>query len=659
MRKQPIPKDNIKEYKLDLKTYSGGSNTVISDARLGKKVSNYKYAIESTNLVQAEDGIWQTRPGTAYYGADLGATIDGAVEFVKSDNTRELIAIGGGKMYKSTDNGSTWAEVTGATFTAGYKLNFIQYAGRLIISNRHDVLAYYDGSNLNAYTALTDPASAMTKTLGSGLSAGSYTYYYRYTANNTVGWTNPSPALTVAVNKDRNIWVKASNEYVDLTIPAVTGATSYDIWMGTVSGDEVYLGSTTDTVFRDYGQSTNPYREAPDDNTTAAPKFGSMEKSGSRIWGTYDPDNTFRVYGSGTGQYLGYYSPFYGGFWIDIEEGGKVRPVALAHYRTGKGDPIMTVFCSSADGQGSIYQIELTSLTVGDTTFTVPVAYKLVGSIGTDAPDSVVKVGDNVFFTNKREVVALRNKQQMFNVLAADDMISPIRNKWESLNEDKVSEVAGYYRSPRVYFSVAQGTSNDTTTIFDMERRNWNWSWTIGFKQFFEYTDTSNKTKFLAVPSSGTKLVEISDSYTDDLGYGFQQTYLSPLIPIYAKDYTTQAKVKDVVFEFGGLSGSVTVTVIGKTKDKDVTQLASKNVNGTYSNTGWGDNAFSDMQFSDTINAPEVFTSSTLKKRLRINKKLYYIQFKVSSTTKGTFFKLLGIQVKGFYLPGRPPSNWS
>ena len=659
MRKRRVPQSNIQKYMLNLDNFSGATNTVISEARLGKKTKNFKYAIESNNLIQEEDGIWQTRPGTANYGVALPADIEGATEFDNnSTGLRELIVVAGTKCYKSVDNGATWTEVTGASFTAGHKPVFLQYKDTLLISNREDALVSYDGSTLSAYSSLTDPASALTHTLGSGLAAGSFTGYYRYTANNNIGYTNPSPVLAVTTNKDRNSWVKADNEYVELTITAVAGATSYDIWYGTISGNEVYLGSTTDLVFRDYGDPVNPYREAPDDNTTNAPKFGALEQSGNRLWGTYDPDNVYRVSGSGTGQYVGYFSPFYGGFYIDIEKGGKNRPIALAHYRTGKGDPIMTVFCSSASGQGAIFQIELTSITIGDTTFTVPIAYKLVGSIGADAPGSVVKVGDNIFAANKKAIIALRNKQQMFNVLAADDMIGPIRDKWESLNESRVSSVVGFYRSPRIYFSASQGSENDTTMIFDMERRNWNWSWNIGFKQFFEYTDTTNKTKFLAVPESGDRLVEISDDYTNDKGEAFQQSYISPLIPIQNKDFTTQAKIKEVIFELGDLKGNVTLTVLGKQKNKDVTTLGSKNVPGTYSNTGFGDDAFSDIQFSDTTNVPNTFTSKTLKKTVRVNKKLYYIQFKITSTTKDTFFKLLGIQVKGFFLPGSSPNSW-
>lgn len=660
-RKVRIRNTKTAKFHQMLDDFSGGTNSVISESRLGRKKSNQKYAMQSTNLTQAQDGIWESKPGTGYFGSAISSatTLDGGFEYIKSDQTRELLVVGGGKLWKSTDDGSTWSEVTGGTFTSGKRPYFLQFGGNILISNREDPAAVYDGTNLTTYSSLTDPASAPGKTLGAGLSTGSYTYYVRYTANNNIGYTNPSPAVTITTDKPRSQWVLADNEYVDITLTAVTNADSYDIWIGDVSGQEVYLGSTTDLAFRIDKTPQNPYREAPDDNTTAAPKFGSMSVSGNRVWGTYDPDNPYRVYGSGTGQYLGYFSPFYGGFWIDLEKGGRFRPIGLVHYRTGKGDPIMTVLCSSPDGRGTIFQIELTTLTVGDTQFVVPIAYKLVGSIGADAPLSIVPFGDNVAFLNKKGAFFLRNKEQMFNILATDDMTAPIRNKVDSWNQDKIEMACGYYKPPKLYFSVAEGTTNNVIFEFDMERRNWNYGWTNGAKQFFEYTDSNSRTRLLIIPTTGNRLVEISDSYNSDLGESFLQSYVSPLFPIDADDHTTRAKVQDVVFEIGNLLGSVDVSVIGRQKNKQVQNLASESAVATTGNSGWGDDSFSEVPFSDTSDTPTVFSSSTQKVNIRLNKKLYAIQYKVSSNSAGSQWQLLSIQADGFMLPGRPPSSWS
>jgi len=650
------------EWRNNLDVFNGGSMTVISDARLGKKPSNTRYAVESVNIMQYEDGIWGPRPGTLYYGKEIPGVggIEHLAEYTKEDKTRELIAIcTNGKGYKSTNNGKTWTEVAGATWTPGQQFVSLQFKNQLWISNGLDPVVYYEGSVFASFDEIEDPEDAPTLARGAGLSDGSYKYYVRYTANNSVGWTNPSPVLEVTANKPREAWDKDSNEYIEYTVPApIDGAESYDIWLGDVSGKEKYLGSTTELTFRDIGTPTNSFQDIPDDNTTSAPLFGSMELSGNRMWATKDKNNPWRVYGTGTSQYLGYFSPFYGGFWVDLERGGKYYPITVVHYRTGKGDPIATVLCSSADGNGTIFQIELSNITVGDVNIIVPVAYKLVGSVGTDAVGSVTKFGDNVAFLNKKGVFFLRNKEQLFNVLSTDNMIAPLRNRFESLNASQIHKSIGYYSSPKLMFSVPMGQENDLIFLWDDEKRNWNWSWTIGFKQMMEYTDTSGTTHLLGVRNNDNKIIEISPNALSDLSGPMFSQYVSPLIPIDASDHRVQARVKETIFEFGEVRGSLTASVLGRTKKADIKSVGNKTISSSFSNSGIGDDAFSDMLFSDTLDLPTTFSSSSVKKVVRPRKKLYAIKYRVTSNGVGNDWRLLSIQSSGPYIFKKSPSIW-
>lgn len=653
-----VPASKVNLYKLNIDKFIRGTNTLINQARLPKE-----YAVESTNLWQVQDGVWKTRPGTKYYGAAITGvtTIDGAEEFETTDGSREVIAVAGGKVWKSVDGGA-WSELTGATFTSGLRPFFRQINNRLYITNGTDDLAFYDGTNLSKYSAILAPTNlAASQT---GLTGTNYTNYYRVVAVNTIGYTTPSDGDTVQTVKHRDEWA-GDTEYVSLSWDAVDGATAYQIYWGEFDGEEYLIGETVGVSFTDKGQVSFPaniYVETPDDNTTSAPKFRVMEISGNRLWATYDPDNPWRVYYTGTGQYFvnPAFSPFYGGGYSDLEIGTKNKPVNVVHYRTGKGDPVITALCSSPDGQGTIFQIELVSITVGDVTFTVPAASKIVGSIGADAPYGVVKVGDNVLFPNKKGVYALRNKEQIFNVLSSDDLTGNIRNSYESLNPNKIPDLCAYHRPPRVYFSGAVGSDNDRVFIYDMERRNWTWAWNIGFKQFFEYTDNSTAkiTHFLAIPTSGNQLVEISENFLGDFGESFLQTYLSPLIRV-NEDYTTVAKINEAIFELGNLRGVVSVQVIGITKSGQISTLSTKTVSANTGTSGWGDDAWSGMLFSDTEDVPSTFAESSTKKKLRVGKKLYAVQFKVTANNIDTSFELLGLQAKGYLLPSRAPSQWN
>lgn len=645
----------------NLENFAGGSMTIISDARLGKRRSNHRYAVEATNLMQYEDGVWGPRPGTTYYGKAIpgvGGILHGA-EYTKEDKTRELIVIcADGNGYKSTDNGRTWTLVAGATWDPSGLIISLQFKSQLWISNGIDPLVYYDGANFIPFTPISDPAGAPSFSLGSGLSAGSYKYYVRYTANNSVGYTNPSPAVEITADKPRETWDRDAGEYVDITLPAVVSAESYDVWLGDTANNVNHLGSTVELTFRDYGQPTNSFREAPDDNTTAAPRVASMELSGSRMWATKDADHPWRVHGTGTSQYLGYFSPFYGGFWADLERGGKYYPIAVTHYRTGRGDPIATILCSSADGSGTIFQIELQNITVGDVSITVPIAYKLVGSVGSDAVGSVVKFGDNIAFLNKKGVYFLRNKEQMFNVLSTDDMTAPFRNMFESLNGANIHKAFGYYWAPRLMFSVPVSDENDLTFVWDDERRNWTWAWTIGFRQIFEYTDSGGTTHLLAVRSNDNSLIEITSNALSDLGQGIFCQYVSPLIPIDSSDHRVQARVRETIFEIGEVRGAVNLAVLGRTRKSDVKRVGNRTVTSTFSNSGIGDDLWSDELFSDTGDLPKTFSSSSEKKVVRPRKRVYAIKYRVTSSGVGNDWRLYSIQSHGPYVFKKSPSQW-
>lgn len=650
----PMPKVKLNKYMEKITDFSGGSMTLINPARAEKK-----YAIDATNLWQVQDRIWATRPGTTYYGqAITGATnLDGSFPYLKSNGEVELLTIGDdGVLYKST-NGGAWSSVSGATFTGGNKPYFLQISSRIYITNGVDDLAYYNGTSLVTYSAITNP-DAPDNPSRNTLTSGAYNNYYRVVLVNDIGYTEPSASLNITTNKVREDWT--TGESLTFDLPSIGTANGFQIFYGDTDGQEVFLGQIagTATTFTDDGSlQPNPYIETPNDNTTGAPMFRSMEVSGNRIWATYDPENKYRVYYSGTGQYLGYFSPFYGGGYIDLEKGGVNTPTSVVHYRDGKGNPMITVLCSSPDGRGTIFQIELTSLSIGETTFTVPSAYKIVGSIGSDSPYSVIKAGDNVIFANRKGMFALRNKEQIFNVLSSDDLTSPVRDRWESLNGGQVSNFAGYYLAPRVYMSVAEGSSNDRTVIFDLERSNWSWSWSKGFKQFLEYTDTAGNNHFLAVPTTGNRLVEITENAQGDLGEAFTQTYISPLIPV-SKDYTDLAKVKEAIFELGNFRGTITCEVLGLEKNKQVSSLASKEKSSTAGTSGWGEMLFGYQEFGDTDGLPTTFTESTTKITVKVKKKLYAIQFKISATAVNTNFEILGLQAKGVLQPKKSPSDW-
>ena len=123
------------------------------------------------------------------------------------------------------------------------------------------------------YVSLSTP-SAPTAT-GTGLTGTNYTYYYRITANNAVGETAASVAGTEQVSTVRDQWT--TGEYITVSWSAVSGASSYSIYVGTVAGSEKYLTSTTGITFEDDGSLTlNSFKLAPAGDSTSGPTLAYM-----------------------------------------------------------------------------------------------------------------------------------------------------------------------------------------------------------------------------------------------------------------------------------------------------------------------------------------------------------------------------------------------
>lgn len=670
-------KPKAREINISIEDFSGGSNNLIDEARMPSK-----FAVESNNMMQVQNGLWKTRWGTQYYGATLAANPDGASEYVKSDGTTELIAVANGVVYKSTDGGS-WSSVSGATFTAGLKCYFQQMGGYdssgsfqnyLYITNGTDVVARYNGTSLEVYSSLDAPANLTASLVASGLTSGVYTHYAQVTALNAVGESVGSTEASITTNKLRSNWTAATDKVV-WSWSAVVGAARYQLYLSDETGFESLLTATDVTNFTDDGTlPINIYVQVPEANTTTAPKFISMCTSNNRIWATNNSADKYKVYFSGTGRNIGAFSDFYGGGWINLERGGREMPIAVKHYQSGSGEGRATVLCKTPDGKGAVWQLQISTATVGDTSFSVPSATKVVGSFGTESLLGVVQTTNNIAFPNRKGWFDLGPEKQYYGILRTNEKSSNIRPYWRSLAGSAMDDVCAYFYDAKIFISVPTSSAgNDRMIIYDDERGNWSVDWSIGAKQFLEYTDTTGNTHLLYLPISGTKLIELSENYLNDLGTAFNQSYISPLLPV-SKRKSDVLNLEEAVVELGRPRGVVKFQVLGVGKDDAFTTLATKTITNFGADTGVGSDLAGDFFATSTNDnssggadawavyftaTPHTFTQSTTKKAIRKRAKVYALQFKVYSTSADSDFTILSLQAKGRLIPSRIPTSWT
>lgn len=660
--------DDGKPFKITIDKFGRGVMTLFDDTRLPIDAVR-----ESKNMYLSQDGVWETRPPTSDYGAALTTPIDGAGSFVKynTDGTvSTYVWVIDNGAFKVSQDGGSWTTKTGVTWTTAKPVSSKQISGvrsdgtrgnLLLLANGVESLAYYDIDNavLGSYSSISAP-SGLTATRG-GLSAGSYNVYYKVTAVNAIGETLASTEANVSagINKTRDNWTLGT-DFIDLDWSDVTGATRYNIYYSDRSGEEVYLDSVAISQYRDTGEAVpNPFQETPAADSTAGPKYADLALSGNRLWGTKDPTLPYRVGWTGTGQYMGAFNPFYGGGYVDLEKGGSERPEKVVHFRTGKGDSVATVLTSDPNGVGSTWAVSLSTLTVDTLVIVIPIAQKQQSSVGTRSPRGVIEHNDAVFFPSPRGFHNTGSRQSILNVLVTSDLSDTIRSTVRNINNAYASGIAGIAHDGRLYWSIPLGAStNNVTIVHDLERKGaWALPWTLGVKRFFEYTDSGGTIRLLAVPVTGTKLIEVGGTTLGDSGVAYETNLDSGLIH-WDKNHMTWAYIRKAYVELADPQGQINFTISGLRRGRDFAAIGQRQIVANIARGGFGADLFGDFQFGNTGSAGPTYSQPSVKKVLNIKKVLNNARWTINTTTVDARYALIQVVIEGVLLPTTDPSTW-
>lgn len=661
-----LPTDNLNLAMSTADNWKKGVITLINQANLPLDA-----LAEANNLTLVELGQPKPRSGVGWYGNAVpnGAAIDGAFPFENSDGTVHLIAVAGGVVYRSLDNATTWTAVTGATLTAGSKAYFEQASGYLFVFNATDNTVRYDGTlTLQIYSSLSAPA-APTFAL-TGLAAGGYTYYYRASYVNAVGFTQGSVSGSFTCNRPRSQW--NSTNYVTVSVNGIAGASRIDFYITDNSQADAlnqlsYVGSVGVNgvgaqTYSDQGTDLiNTNISVPVQNTTTGPVCGDGTYIGSRLWLTRDKDNKYRVWWSGAGPYLGYFSTAYDGGYIDLQKGGAFFPIKAVDYRDGKGNQLTTVFCRSRDGRGCIWQISLGSLTVANTSITVPSAYKLPGSRGSDAPNSVVNVLNDYLYwnTNAPGIFNLGSRAQFLNLLSTDEATANVRPNCVSVNPAAAAGIAGVFWRAKVYFSVPYGsTTNNATMMYDTERKCWlPYAFTIGFERFMPYGATDNTQHLLCWKPGDNRLSEIGESIQGDYGVPFATSLITGLFPT-TKDRFSFLWTEEAEMEFSQPKGSISVELNGIERNRGYRSLKVATIAPRTTNVGWSSFPWSTKAWSDTSVVPATYSENSIKRYFNVQRELNAYQYHITSRALDADYILRTLQINGTPTNAGKPRQW-
>lgn len=610
----------------------------------------------SGNMILEMDGTLRPRPSLVQYGEQPVGTVLGEIfEFVQTTSTGSTnweIAMqnvaGTTRPYVRKDGGS-WSATTGKTYDLTATTHYCQVDNKVLVMNGVDNLSYLaipssgTPSIITPFTALATP-SAPTAVMAGATSTG-FTYYYRISANSSVGETAASVAGSDTSNKPRDQWVPTT-DFMTITWSAVPNATSYNLYMGAVSGQELLIASGIGGLtFTDDGTyQVDVSRPAPLSDSTAGMKAKRGTVINGRVFLTGDADNPRYVWFGGADASILDFSPFNGGGNVEIGRGTKEFPVRVMPFRDGRGNAQITVLCRGTNGKGKRYIMSPDSITVGEFRFEFYAVTEDNGQDGTDSPDGVVLYNDSLWYPSRDGFKTTGTKPQLQNILTTDRVSNTIQPDIKNLNNSAMNLCVGLGFEGRVYWALPSGsTSNNEIWVLDLDRKGaWMKPWAISADWLWLYNDNSGVTHFCALV--GNKISEFTYSATtNDNGTAFATSATSGIIK-FSEDGMEWAKMIDVTFVLLRPQGNITLAVSGKTEDNSLATVGSDTYNPETSISGWGEGGWDTyLGWADSSTVPTSYGDARAAVVIEVDEDLNWWKWELSSQDTGVDFQLSDI----------------
>lgn len=641
-------KSQPKQERVSVKSWLKGYISQLDDGRMPEDG-----LATATDVVLSQNGTVKPAYSSVTYGTQPPGTIQGQVyPFTRLETGSivnyvcALINVGGTVDLYYQKDGGVWTKAAGKSFTATASGRFAQVKAVVLVATGTDNLCWLDTTTMTmvVQTALSTP-SAPTPTVVGALAGTNFTYRYRISAVN-VGESIASVAATPTTLVQRDIW-NPSTQYIDLSWSRITGATAYNIYLGTIAGEEVLLATVADpgagtVTFRDDGSiATDISRVAPTTDTSQLPKVSYVRVLNERAYAWGDTEDRWKIWYGGTGANLLKFNAFYGGGWTRVANGTSYVPNNVSMFRTGKGDPVITVFCRAMAGQGKRFIMTEVTQTEGDTTITVMTVQEDNGAYGSDSPDGVVMAEDDLFYPSKDSFKKTGTKVNVQNILSTRGISDGIQVDVEALNALYMHKCVGLYFQGRIYWAVPYGaaTSNNQIWTLDITRGGaWMLPMNVSADWMWLYEDSSGTTHFCYLSGGGIYEFTYSRSTTRN-SIGFPTFIGSGLIK-FSEDGQEWANVEKIKFILIRPQGNITANVTGKTEDAPVSSVGTQQFIPGSSITGIGEDSIGAYYIGEARKAPTAYGSQREELEVEVDEDLQWLQWQLSTSGTGVDYEL-------------------
>ena len=614
-----------------------------------------------TNAELDQDNLPRPRPSLILFGEQPLGDVLGISTFIKInsgspekwDISMQNIS-GTGKIHIRKDGG-TWVPSSHAdnSFDSSADVNFCQSGSRVYISNGVNAMSYYDieTGDIVKYSSLSNPsAPSVSET---GLTGTNFTYYYRISANNRVGESAASAQGSVQVSVVRDQWDDPSTKYVTISWSAVSGATSYTVYVGTIQGEEKYLTSVNGLTYTDDGTLTiNVFKMVSDGNSTQGPKLTYMWNKDGQLFGVGDVENPSYLWYDAGSAAVGDFSPFNGGGNVSINDGGDTVPVAVRAFRTGKGDSVITVLSRGISGIGKMHHIVFTTTVYDNSVIIVPNVSEANGQGGTMSANAVVDANNFLWYPTGQDFKSTGTLANIQNILSTNSVSDSILPDVQMLNLATMDKSCGLLFENKIYWSLpVNSESNNQIWIKDLSRRGvWIMPWIISAK-FMWLSENNDTGEINLCIYNGTDILTFSRSVsTQDNGVAFRTRVAHEGIT-WSNNGMTMAAIQEIRFKLLRPLGTININISGLDEDGSTNTLTTDSFTQTSSFTGWNQLDWTNDEWSADTGAVNYTSKQVKVMNLEINETLNQIAWEITTDDINCDYYLSSILTRGVEIP--------
>lgn len=469
---------------LDITSFAGGL-----DQRGEANIAPNSFSV-GTNVMVNPQGLATHRFGLKRWLPDVVGTAYQVLPVLYNNVLIYLVADNGVIKY-CHDGDIAWTNCGGdVVTTAGVTTTFMRILNKVLILNGTDNLGYVDLTTMNVvhFTPVTNPSTAPTAVVSSGITGTNFKIYYTIWYSGVVGTTASAPILTQNIGKIREQWSTAGTDTITITDPNTrpTGAKSWNIGLatapagGTIQFSDILpiaLGlDLSTTTFVDNGSITQITNSgtAPSINSTAGPKAKYGVQIGGRAFLYGITDDPYAVLIGGDDVNALDFTAGNGGYRLVLNDGTDFFPTAIIGFRNGQGTPSITALYSSVSGLSKTSILEQNTVSLG--TFSATVwgsTDQNYGSAGVAAPYAVTDYRGGLIYPSVDGITKIDTSSLRFNVLTATRISDPVIKEVGTIKSELYNQIVSTAFGNRIAFTIpARGFNyNNEILIYDVTRQ--------------------------------------------------------------------------------------------------------------------------------------------------------------------------------------------